>query len=233
MKRIALAVILAGLTACQPAFNDKVKIQTLQWPEATEGLPATQMYMHRDKKSEAVVLLSCSSAAVQNQWQDTAVRMAVQSYLVVSAVLPSEEGIKESAVSGLQRLVSRLRSEHPHLKLGVVADAAGATTCLQAVAQDSAVSATALLTPGKEISGLDSLWLDSWQGRPLLLFSAGEQAPQDSDPLSAWYDRLPEPKKAVWLATRQSGAELLHTDREPIIRRTLVLFFDRHLRGKE
>ncbi len=233
MKRIALAVILAGLAACQPAFNDKVKIQELQRPEATQGLPSARLYMHRDKKPEAVVLLSCSSAAVQDQWQDTAVRMAVQSYLVVSMVLPSDEGMNERAVSGLQRLVRLLRNEHPHLKLGVVADAAGAMTCLQVVAQDSAVSGTALLTPGKEIAGLDSLWLDSWQGRPLLLLLAGEQPPRDSDPLSLWYARLPEPKKTVWLATQQSGADLLHTDREPIIRRTLVLFFDRHLRGKE
>ena len=233
MKRIILAVILAGLAACQPGFEDKVRIQTLQWPEATEGLPSARLYRHREKNPEAVVLLFCSSSAVQDQWQDTAVRMAVQSYLVVSAVLPSEEGTKESAVSDLQRIVNRLRSEQPHLKLGVVADAPGAMTCLQVAAQDSAVSGTALLTPGKEIVGLDSLWLDSWQGRPLLLLLAGEQAPQDSDPLSAWYVRLAEPKKTVWLATRKSGADLLHTDREPIIRRALVLFFDRHLRRKE
>ncbi|HPI72797.1 MAG TPA: hypothetical protein PK843_15655 [bacterium] len=233
MKRIALTVILAGLAACEPAFNDKVDVQTLLWSDTTEGLPSAQLYVHREKNPEAVVLLSCSSAAVQNQWQDTAVRMAVQGYLVVAAVLPSEGGMKERAVSALQQVIIRLRREHPHLKLGVVSDAAGAMTCLQVVVQDSAVSGTALLTPGKEIAGLDSLWLDSWQGRPLLLLSAGEQTPQDSDPLSAWYARLPEPKKTVWLATRQSGADLLYTDREPIIRRTLVLFFDRHLRGKE
>lgn len=233
MKRIVLAVILAGLAACQPAFNDKVKIQALLWPEATEGVPSAQLYLHRDKNPEAVVLLSCSSSAAQDQWQGTAVRMAVQGYLVVSAVLPKEVGTRKSAVSGLQRLVGRLRSEYPHAKLGVVADADAAIPCLQVIAQDSAVSATALLTPGKEIAGLDSLWLDSWQGRPLLLLLAGEQAPQDSDPLSLWYARLAEPKKVVWLATRQSGANLLYTDREPIIRRTLVLFFDRHLRGKE
>ncbi len=232
MKRIALAVILAGLAACQPAFDDRVKIQALPWPEATEGLPSARLYLHRDKKPEAAVLLSCRSSADQDQWQDTAVRMAVQGYLVVSAVLPSEGGMPERAASGLQRLVGRLCSEHPHLKLGVVADAAGAVPCLQVAAQDSAVSGAALLTPGKEIAGLDSLWRDSRQG-PLLLLLAGEQAPQESDPLSLWYTRLAEPKKVVWLATRQSGVELLHTDREPIIRRTLVLFFDRHLRGKE
>lgn len=233
MNRIVLSVILAGLAACQPAFDDRVKIQSLPRTEATEGLPSAQLYLHRDKKPEAVVLLSCSSSAAQDQWQDTAVRMAVQGYLVVSAVLPNKEGVPQSAVSGLQRLVGRLRNEHPHLKLGVVADAAAAMPCLQVAAQGLDVSGAALLTPGKEISGLDSLWFDSWQGRPLLLLLAGEQAPQDSDPLSLWYARLAEPKKVVWLATRQSGVELLHTDREPIIRRALVLFFDRHLRGKE
>ena len=61
MKRIALAVILAGLAACQPAFNDKVKIQELQRPEATQGLPSARLYMRRDKKPEAVVLLSLDS----------------------------------------------------------------------------------------------------------------------------------------------------------------------------
>ena len=89
-----------------------------------------------------------------------------------------------------------------------------------------------MLTPEKEIDRIDSLSLRAWRERPLLLLAATRGSRWDSLQARRFYARIAEPKKLVWLETGVDGAALLHTDMEPIIRRTIVLLFDRHLRGK-
>jgi len=227
MKSIALLVACAGLFSCKPVFDDKVIKERVQVPAAASSALTATVYRHHSAKPEAAILLLCRSAAEQQAWDATASRMAVQKYLVLSVVSA------RSNSTDVRAAAAYLAGQYAHLPYGLVGAGENAAICLSAGSADSAFAAAALLTPSPDIEQVDSLCRRSWQGRPVLLLAAQQGGLWSTEQAQRFYDGWGEPKKLVWLATAKSGAALLGTDLEPIIRRTMVLMFDRHLRGKK
>ena len=236
MKRIGLNLVLIWVVfGCRPVFEDKVQTGSVPLSVQSGQKYVVCSYQHKSKIPDATILLLSSSSPEQEQWHDTAVRMAAQNYLILSIAIPSgadTSHLNQQAGAVVQAVSAYLALNYPALKWGAVGTARSAAAILSAGAKDTTMSAAALLTPEKEIDRIDSLSLRAWRERPLLLLAATRGSRWDSLQARRFYARIAEPKKLVWLETGVDGAALLHTDMEPIIRRTIVLLFDRHLRGK-
>ena len=229
MKRIALLIVSAGLLSCKPAFDDQISKESVVWQAGSARVLNAMVYRPTRAKPEAAIVLLCRSAVEQQAWDATAGRMAVQKYLVLS-VKPDPA---DSAAAALQAAAAYLAGHYASLACGLVGAGESAALCLSAGSSDSTIAAAALLTPTPKIEELDTLHRRAWQGRPLLLLAAEQTIGWNREQAQRFYDQWGEPKKLVWLATAESGVALLHSDLEPIIRRTIVLLFDRHLRGKK
>ncbi len=231
MKNYILCFGIAVFLGCRPSFTDKVVRDTVSLGDDQARPYTAELFTAKLKKPEAAIILLYQSEMERQVWRETATALAMQNYLVLSGPLPSEN-TKAEELSQLKAAWTWIKTNHPQFKVGIVGWERTALTCFKAGCVDSSLAAAVFITPTPEMGRLDSLQSMCWAGRALLMIVAEQDTVWPMAEAQRFYNALPDHKKLVQLVTDKRGGALLQSDMEPIVRRTMVLLFDRYLRGK-
>jgi len=66
--------------------------------------------------------------------------------------------------------------------------------------------------------------------RPVVVLESAADRDTDQPALDRLWEMIGEPKKRALLQTRASGAEVISSDLEPVVRRMILLLGDRYAR---
>jgi hypothetical protein len=226
-----LAMLL--LLACRPSFKE-VKQETVRFSGPDGQTYQAMLYSHSKRAIEGGVIICPDRPAEAERWNATAMRMTWQHYTVLHHIQTAAgDSILDTAAgaAAVQAANLFLQNRFAKIKIGVLGAGAAAWIAVAAGVRDSTISAAILLTPSwPALAGEQDI--SAWQGRPLVLIAPEQDPQKPASAIDSFYQSMPDPKKLVWLATDQTGSNLLDSHYEPIVRRVAVLLFDRWLRGK-
>ena len=180
-------------------------------------------------KAPVIVILDQNPNSIKN-WHKTSIHFAQSGYNVLVA---GSWDFSLDSMATLQQRISPLFSHAIGLFVSAVigVEASGDIATKLSVT-DSTVKALITLDAAAHFSNNISKDFSAIPPRPYLMIETTSN-PQNPDKLKQKiFEKAGDPKKAVWLATNLTGSNILNSDMEPIVRRTVLLLIDRYLKGK-
>jgi hypothetical protein len=170
-----------------------------------------------------------SQNAIKN-WNTTSKHFAQAEYNVIVADLSN---FSLDSLSTLQQLSFSINAQNSNSKnCAVIGVGPCSNAAIKIAARDTTVKAFITLDAAHHLSSNVAAYFSQIPPRPFL-FIEPTQNPQNPEIiLQNVFESAGDPKKSVWLATHLKDSEILNSDLEPIVRRTVLLLVDRYLKGK-
>lgn len=116
-------------------------------------------------------------------------------------------------------------------KLALLGVGSAAKPALAIASADTSISAIITLDAANQISYSKETFAKI-PPRPHLVLEASMTPQTPEQKKLDFFNASQEPNKLVWLATDLKGSDIVNSDLEPIVRRTVLMLIDRYLKGK-
>jgi len=215
------------LTSC--AIKERQEIKTTAVREESWG---GILYQPTTLTKSAALIIASADGQQHERWSPFCQKIAARGY----SVMIVKAGELEPAAIELPSAAARIRAATdyvlrlPEIKSPVVVmgENQSGIAAVMAAAEDSVIAG--VITFDTFFNGHSTDILQALEQNiktPLLIISASDDPLVPQVSIKMFYEKLKNPKKLVWLATKEHGADALRTDMEPIVRRVTLMFLDK------
>jgi hypothetical protein len=167
------------------------------------------------------VILDDDENRTQN-WTKTATKISQSGYRVF---VTNADSLNWSNV------LQQIAPKHSGLKTGILGVGKMAEQALAIAAIDTTIGAVITLDASSSFQYTQSIFAKI-PPRPHLVLEATLTPQTPEKEKVHYFETCQEPKKLVWLATDLKGSNIVNSDLEQIVRRTVLMLIDRYLKGK-
>ncbi len=224
---------LAGL-ACRGTLLQNVQNELVCVALAQADSVRIDSYVPSDRPAAAGIMIGLVPGSVEELWQRSARQMAGTGYAVYAAA--GERRRRCRPLCGRDVVCRWFGSPGCAMRIALTPCCFGrnrpaATAAFTIAAQEERVHGVLVISPTS--AGADSALpaaVSQMNSRPVVVLESAADRDTDQPALDRLWEMIGEPKKRALLQTRASGAEVISSDLEPVVRRMILLLGDRYAR---